>query len=206
MLTLYFAKGACSLASHIALEESGADYQAKRVDFSKNAQQTPEYLAINSKGRVPALVTPQGALTETPAILVYIAQSFPKANLAPLNDPFALAQMQSFNSYLCSTVHVAHAHRVRGKRWVDDESSLADMKRRVPQNVTACFGMIEQTMLKGPWVMGEQYTVADPYLFTLAGWMKGDGVDISAFPRLAEHHARMAERATVKKTIAAEAA
>jgi glutathione S-transferase len=206
MLTVYFAKGTCALASHIALEDSGAPYEAKRIDFSKNDQQSPEYLAINPKGRVPSLVTPQGALTETPAILVYIAQSFPKAKLAPLDDPFALAQMQSFNSYLCSTVHVAHAHRVRGSRWADEESSFADMKRKVPQTVAAVFGLIEQKMFKGPWVMGEQYTVADPYLFTLAGWMKGDSVDIQTFPKLAEHHARMAERANVKKVIAAEAA
>ena len=206
MLTVYFAKGTCALASHIALEDSGAPYEAKRIDFSKNDQQSPAYLAINPKGRVPSLVTPQGALTETPAILVYIAQSFPKAKLAPLDDPFALAQMQSFNSYLCSTVHVAHAHRVRGSRWADEESSFADMKRKVPQTVAAVFGLIEQKMFKGPWVMGEQYTVADPYLFTLAGWMKGDSVDIQTFPKLAEHHARMAERANVKKVIAAEAA
>jgi glutathione S-transferase len=205
MLTLYFAKGACSLASHIALEEVGADYEAKRVDFSKNAQQSPDYLAINPKGRVPALVTPQGVLTETPAILVYIAQSFPKANLAPLDDPFALAQMQSFNSYLCSTVHVAHAHRVRGKRWVDEESSLADMKRKVPQTVGACFGMIEKNMLQGPWMMGERYTVADPYLFTIARWMEADGVDPKNFPRVLEHRTRMEERPSVRKTLAAEA-
>jgi glutathione S-transferase len=205
MLTLYFAKGACSLASHIALEEAGADYEAKRVDFSKNAQQSPDYLAINPKGRVPALVTSQGTLTETPAILVFIAQSFPKANLAPLDDPFALAQMQSFNSYLCSTVHVAHAHRVRGKRWVDEDSSLADMKRKVPQTVGACFGMIEQKMLQGPWVMGERYTVADPYLFTIARWMENDGVDPSNFPRVLEHRMRMEARPNVRKTLAAEA-
>jgi glutathione S-transferase len=206
MLTLYFAKGTCALASHIALEDAGADYEAKRIDFSKSEQQSSDYLAINPKGRVPSLVTPQGALTETPAILVYIAQSFPKPNLAPLGDPFALAQMQSFNSYLCSTVHVAHAHRVRGSRWADEESSFADMRRKVPQTVHACFEMIEQKMLKGPWVMGEQYTVADPYLYTLAGWMKGDSVDIKTFPKLADHHARMAERANVKKVLAAQAA
>jgi glutathione S-transferase len=206
MLTLYFAKGTCALASHIALEDAGADYQAKRIDFSKSEQQSPDYLAINPKGRVPALVAPQGVLTETPAILVYIAQSFPKANLAPLDDPFALGEMQAFNSYLCSTVHVAHAHRVRGPRWADEESSFADMKRKVPKTVGACFEMIEQHMFKGPWVMGERYTVADPYLFTLAKWMEGDGVDPKSFPKVFEHRERMAERANVKKVLAAQAA
>lgn len=204
MLTLYYSSGACSLASHIALEEAGADYEAKRLDFGKNAQQSPEYLKINPKGRVPALTTPQGILTESPAILAYIAQTHPKAKLAPLDDPFAFAQLQSFNSYLCSTVHVAHAHRVRGRRWANEESSLADMARKVPQTVGTCFAMIEQSMLKGPWVMGENYTVADPYLFTLATWLKGDSIDIQMFPRLYDHHKRMAERPNVRKVLADE--
>jgi glutathione S-transferase len=201
MLTLYFAKGTCALASHIALEDAGAEYEANRIDFSKSEQQSPEYLAINPKGRVPALATPQGVITESPAILAYIAQSFPKAGLAPLDDPFAFAQMQAFNNYLCSTVHVAHAHRPRGSRWADEERSLADMKRKVPQTMAASFEMIEQTMLKGPWVMGERYTVADPYIFTLGRWLAGDDVDIKTFPRVYEHHMRMAERPTVKKTM-----
>ena len=117
MFKLYYAPGTCALASHIALEEAGADYTAERLDFKNNQQTTPDYLAINPKGRVPALVTDTGILTETPAILAFIAQSFPKAKLAPLDDPFAFAQVQSFNSYLCSTVHVSHAHKMRGYRW-----------------------------------------------------------------------------------------
>jgi glutathione S-transferase len=127
MLTLFYAHNTCSLASHIALEDSGAVYEAKRLNFAENDQRKPEYLKINPKSRVPALVTDQGILTETPAILVYIAQSFPKANLAPVNDPFLLGQIQSFNSYLCSTVHVAHAHRMRGYRWSDDEAARESM-------------------------------------------------------------------------------
>ena len=156
MLKLYYAPGTCALASHIALEEAGAAYTTERLDFKSNQQNSPEYLAINPKGRVPALVTDRGILTETPAMLAFIAQSFPKAKLAPLDDAFAFAQVQSFNSYLCSTVHVAHAHKGRGYRWATEESSFADMKRKVPQTVGACFALIERDMLKGPWVMGEQ--------------------------------------------------
>ena len=150
MLTLFYALNTCSLASHIALEDSGAAYEAKRLNFAENDQRKPEYLKINPKSRVPALVTDQGILTETPAILVYIAQSFPKANLAPLNDPFRLGQIQSFNSYLCSTVHVAHAHRMRGYRWTDDEAARETMKKKVPQNVGDCFDLIEREYFKGP--------------------------------------------------------
>ena len=166
MLKLYYAPGTCALASHIALEEAGAAYTAERLDFKNSQQTTPQYLAINPKGRVPALVTDRGILTETPAILAFIAQSSPQAKLVP-EDPFAFAQAQSFNSYLCSTVHINHAHKMRGYRWAVEESSFADMKRKVPETMAACFALIERDMLKGPWVMGEQYTVCDPYLFTL---------------------------------------
>jgi glutathione S-transferase len=204
MLKLYYSPGSCALASHIALEEAGAAYTAERVDFKRNQQISPEYLAINPKGRVPALVTDRGILTETPAILAFIASSFPQARLAPLDDPFAFAQAQAFNSYLCSTVHVAHAHKGRGYRWASDEASFADMKRKVPESVGASFALIERDMLRGPWVMGESYTVCDPYLFTISGWLEGDGVDLSSLPRVMEHRKRMSERSAVRKVLAAE--
>jgi glutathione S-transferase len=206
MFTFFYSPGSCALASHIALEDAGASYDLKRVDFRKTEQQSPDYLAINPKGRVPALTTPGGVVTETPAILAFIAQSFPEARLAPLADPFAFAQLQALTSYLCSTVHVAHAHRGRGYRWANDEASFADMKRKVPETVGACFELIETRMFRGQWAMGEDYSVADPYLFTLASWLEGDGVDIARFPRVADHRARMAERGSVKRAIEQETA
>ncbi len=135
MLTLYFARGTCALASHLALEYAGADYRTHRIDFANKQQQSPEYLRLNPRGRVPALVTGRGVLTETPALLLFIAQSFPAANLAPLEDAFELARVNEFNSYLCSTVHVAHSHRMRAYRWADDELAIESMKRKVPQNI-----------------------------------------------------------------------
>jgi glutathione S-transferase len=206
MLTFYYAPNTCALASHIALEDAGATYELKRLDFKRSEQQSPAYLAINPKGRVPALVTPRGILTETPAMLAFIAQSFPQARLAPLDDPFAFAEMQAFNSYLCSTVHVAHAHRMRGSRWADEETSFADMKRKVPQSVGACFELIETRLLRGPWVLGDAYSIADAYLFTLAQWIEADGVDTTRLPRVMEHRSRMAARPSVQKAIAAELA
>ena len=206
MLTLYFAPHTCSLASHIALEDAGAAYELRRISFKTAEQQSPSYVAINPKARVPALVSPRGVLTETPAMLAFIAQSFPDARLAPPDDPFAFAEIQAFNSYLCSTVHVAHAHRMRGYRWTDDPAAIVALQKKVPQSVTACFEMIEHHMLRGPWVMGDTYTIADPYLFTLAQWVESDGVDLARIPRVIEHRARMAERANVKKAIAAELA
>src|SRR5579862_6975051 len=136
MLRLYYAPGTCALATHIALEEAHAPYEAELVDFRSQSQRSPEYLAVNPKGRVPALVTEAGTLTETPALLCFVAQRFPSAELAPLADPFALARIQEFNSYLCSTVHVAHAHGRRGARWADDDGAIEAMKRKVPTTMT----------------------------------------------------------------------
>jgi glutathione S-transferase len=204
MLKLFFTPHTCALASHIALEEAGAPYETVRIDFAKEEQRKPEYLKINPKARVPALVTERGILTETPAILAFIAQSFPSANLAPLDDPFAFAEAQAFNSYLCSTVHVAHAHRMRGYRWADDAQAIAAMQRKVPQSVGDAFGLIEREMLKGPWVLGERYTICDPYLFTLAQWLEADGVDVGKLPRVREHSRRMAERPAVRAALQQE--
>jgi glutathione S-transferase len=199
---LFYAPGTCALASHIALEDAGTDYEAVRVDFKANAQRQPEYLAINPKGRVPALVSDRGILTENPAILAFIAQSFPKAKLAPLDDPFAFAAIQAFNSYLCATVHVAHAHGVRGYRWANEQSSFDDMKRKVPESVGGCYDLIEKEMFKGPWVMGEAYTICDPYLFTVSEWMESDGVEPKRYPKVLDHRTRMYQRPAVKRALA----
>jgi glutathione S-transferase len=204
MFKLYYAPGTCALASHITLAEAGAPYTTEKIDFKVNQQNSPDYLKINPKGRVPSLVTDRGILTETPAMLAYIAQSFPQAGLAPLDDPFAFAQVQAFNSYLCSTLHVAHAHKLRGARWATEETSFADMKRMIPKSVGACFALVERGMLRGPWVMGESFTICDPYLYTVALWLEGDGVDLASLPKVADHRKRMSERPAVRKVLAEE--
>lgn len=201
MYKIFYSPGACSLASHIALAEAGATYEAVRVNFAAGEQRSAQYLAINPKGRIPALVGPDGVLTETPAILVYLAQKFPQAKLADLTDAWAFAQAQSFNSYLCSTVHVHHAHRTRGTRWADDEASIEGMKKKVAQNMSDAFALIEREMLQGPWVTGADYSICDPYLFTLSGWLEGDGVDIATFPRVHDHYKRMLQRPAVQRAM-----
>jgi glutathione S-transferase len=197
----YYAPGSCALASHIALEQAGANYEAVKLDFRAGQQQTPEYLAINPKGRVPALVTPRGVITETPALLLFIAQMHPQAELAPLNDPYALAEMQAVNNYLCSTVHVAHAHRPRAYRWADDPAAQQAMQAKVAQNMGECFEWIERDVLRGPWVMGDSYSLADAYLFTMANWLAGDGVDINRYPRVAAHSQRLREVPAVQRVL-----
>ena len=202
MMRLFWSPGSCSLASHIALEEAGADYEAVKLDVRTGDQRKPEYLAINPKGRVPALVTEHGVLSENVAILAYVAQSHPQARLAP-TDPWGFAQAQAFNSYMASTVHVAHAHKMRGYRWADEESSFTDMRRKVPQTMTEAFRLIEDEFLKGPWVLGDAYSICDAYLFTVADWLEGDGVDVSRLPRVIEHRERVRVRPAVARVMGA---
>ena len=155
---------------------------------------------------MPSLATDRGVLTETPAILAFIAQTYPAAHLAPLDDPFAFAQMQAFNLYLCATVHVAHAHRMRGHRWTDDPAAVAALQRHVPTSVGACYDLIEAEMLGTPWVMGDHYTTCDAYLFTLAQWLEADGVDPAKVPRVIEHRTRVAARPATRRALDQELA
>jgi glutathione S-transferase len=200
-LTFFGTKNSCSLATHIALEEAGADYVFKRIDTAAGEQRSPDYLKINPKGRVPALVTEQGILTENVALLQYVAQSFPKAKLAP-TDLFGMAKLNAFNSYLSSTVHVNHAHKMRGGRWSDDPAVIDNLKIKVPQTMTECAVLIEGEYLAGPWVLGGDYSTADCYLHVITNWMMGDGVDLAQFPKLTAHHAAMLKRPAVQKVLA----
>jgi glutathione S-transferase len=130
-----------------------------------------------------------------------LAQTYPQAKVAPLDDPFAIAEMQAANSWFCSTVHVAHAHGPRGSRWSDDPAALQSMKAKVSTNMSDCFDLIEKDLLRGPWLMGANFTVADPYLFTMSSWLATDGVEMAKFPRVAEHYKRMLEMPAVRKVM-----
>ena len=201
MVSLYYSPNSCALASHILLEEVHANYSAIEINFNKNEQRQSNYLSVNAKGRVPALLTDEGVLTETPAILLYIAQKYPQKKMAPLNNVYQLAKAQEFNCYLCSTAHVAHAHLSRGSRWADDPAAIAAMTAKVPETVSACFSFLESGMPDFPWVLGEDYSICDPYLFTVTRWLKRDGVDRKNFPRIDAHYQRMKDRIAVRNVI-----
>lgn len=200
MLKLYYAKGTAALAPHILLEDVGAQYETKLLSFADKDQTSSEYLTINPKGRVPTLETDRGLLTETPAILAYIAETHPSAGLLP-EDPFDFAVAQGFNVFLASTLHVNHAHKLRGARWSDDPAAHESMRAKVPETMTECAALIEAHYLKGPWVMGKEYTICDPYLFVAARWLTADGVNIDDFPNIKAHMAAMLERASVQTVL-----
>jgi glutathione S-transferase len=206
MLKLFYAPNACSLAPHIALAEAGADFEAVRLDLKAGDQRKPDYLAINPKGRVPALVTPRGTLTECVVILGWVAQTYPQAHLKPDGDFFAFSEMQAFNLYLATTVHIAFAHLFRAERWADSDAAKAEMRTKVPSVLAQVFKLIEDRLDDGrPWVCGDQYTVADPYLYLFARWLERDGAGGSAaMPLTRAHRTRMQTRPAVQKILAAE--
>ncbi|SOH93671.1 glutathione S-transferase [Monaibacterium marinum] len=202
MLHLYTAKGTCGRATLIALEEAGADFDLTIVRFAEEQQKTEAFLAMNPHGRVPVLVTDQGVLTESPALLAYVAELYPDAGLMP-TDPFGRAQVNSIMAYLCATVHPAHAHIRRGSRWADDPAAIAELTRKGPEVVEATIRTIEDK-LTGDWLVGDRMTIADIYLFTVANWMEGDGIDIDTLPRIRDHRARIAARPATQRALAKE--
>ena len=138
MLKLHYAPRTISVAVAIALEETGTAYEPVRVDFATSQQTQHAYLQINPKARVPALEIPNGILTETPAIIEYVAP-----DLVP-DDPFAAAKMRELISYLNGTMHPHHAHGLRGSRWAAEQSSFDDMKRQLPLRMADCCAYLEQ--------------------------------------------------------------
>ncbi len=205
MLKLFYAPNACSLAPHIALNEAGADYEAVKVDTQGGEQRSAAYLAINPKARVPSLVTDRGILTEVPVLLGFIARSFPKAELAP-TDSYDFFQMQSFNTYLASTIHITYAHIFRPERYADSDAAKADMRAKAPKSLRDQFQLVEDMLADGrEWIHGGKYTVSDPYLYVFARWLDRDGVGgMKDLPRITAHRARMQTRPAVKKALEQE--
>ncbi|WP_050528685.1 glutathione S-transferase family protein [Pseudorhodobacter aquimaris] len=201
-MKLYLAKGTISVAAAIVAEEAGLAYTPMVVDFAAGVQNQPEYLAINPKGRVPALEVPGGILTETGAILDYLADLAPSAGVVP-QDPVQAGRMREVMYYLASTMHVNHAHKLRGHRWATQTASHEDMRAKVTENMADCCAYIERNAIKGPYVLGDQFCVADAYLYVVSTWLAGDGVTIFDYPKLAAHHAAMGERPSVKAVRAA---
>lgn len=195
MLTLFAAKGTVALSVHVALEETGLAHEVNWISFASNDQRTPDYLAINPKGRVPALVTDHGVLTEAPAILEYIAEI--TGDLMP-KDRFSRAKCREMMAYLAATMHPNHAHGLRGERWSDDPAAHASMKAKVPQTMAESSAHVESCLPDAGWLVGS-YSIADIHLYNVSRWLKGDGVDIANYPKLAAHFRAMQARPAVAR-------
>jgi len=188
------------MASHIALEESGASFDLKKIDLKQAEQKTPEYLAINPAGSTPALVTDQGVLTENLVIMGFIAQTHAQANLADTQSSFNFGKMQSFNGYLASSLHPAVGKLMFSRPALEGEARAQQLDL-----VLTKYRVVEDSLFKGPWVMGDRYTVADGYLSVFSRWGRQAGfLTPESFPRLNDHLDRMQARPAVQRMLAAE--
>lgn len=200
MLKLYYSAGACALASHIALEEAGADYEIEHVDLKKGEQRSPAYLAINPAGSTPALVTDHGILTENAVIMGHIAHAYPEAGLAAGPTSFDYSKMQSLNGWLSSSLHPAIGKVLFSRPPLEGEARTAQIDLALSK-----FDVAEHHLVKGPWAMGEQYTVADGYLSVFTRWARQAGIlDKTRYPRLNDHLDKVQARPAVQRVLATE--
>ncbi len=198
MLKLYYSPGACALASHIALEEAGADYEIEAVNLGAGEQKRPEFLAINPAGATPALVTDKGPLTQNLVIMGYVAQTYPDAKLAANDDSYEFGRMQAFNAFLGSSVHPAMSQLLF--RGLEGEARVAAL-----ETVLQKLDLIETKLLGTPWAMGADYTVADGYLSVFTRWARQASLlDRARCPKLNDHLDAVQARPAVQRVLAAE--
>jgi glutathione S-transferase len=204
VLRLFYSPGAVSLVSHIALEETGAEFEAVRVAIAEGAHWQPEYLAINPRGLVPALEIDGRVVVETPAILTVIGHLYPKSGLLPIDDLFANARVLELLSFFASSVHPGFARLFRAARssWGRSlpEAMVAD-DRAILQRF---FGDIEALLSRGDWLLGNRHTVADGYPLTFLRWARRQRFDTAPYPRWIAHARRMTDRPAVRRAIARE--
>jgi glutathione S-transferase len=203
MLTLYYSPGACSLAPHIALEETGATYALQLVSIPKGEQLGPEYLNLNPRGKVPALRTDDGVLTESVAILTYIARSFPHAKLLP-EEPIGMARCLSHMAYLSNTVHPAFTHIVRPGRFATDESAQENVKATGRENAWKLLQELDGLLNGQQWVLGSRYSVADPYTLVIYGWGKHNRMPVEELKNYTVFEDRMLQRPAVRTVLESE--
>lgn len=206
-MKFYYITGACSVASHIVLEECGVDYESIEVDVFRGDTQTPEFLAMSPRGFVPVLQTPDGPLNENTAILSYLAQSFPEADLLPSHNPYGLAQVTSFNAFLATTVHITLRHFSRPRMFADGEIAHEALRAKVPEMLNYYFGKVEDMLKDGrPYIHGDKFTASDPYLFIYASYLHWptDRCDLDAIPHVLAHRERILERPATQRALKLE--
>src|SRR5258706_3458890 len=168
-IKIYCAPGACSLASNIALEEVGLPYETQKLDLAAGDQRKPEYLKINPRGRVPALVVDGHVLTENVGILTYLGGGYPRKKLWP-EDTWHQAQIVATTAWLSNTVHSAYGHLVRAARYADDAAAQEAIKAKARQTYEELLQEIDSLLAGKKWCIGNHYTVADGYLLVFYRW------------------------------------
>jgi len=202
-LKLYYAPGACSLASHIALEETGLPYETQKMDLMAGDQRSESYLRINPRGRVPTLVADGQILTENVGIMTYLGGGYPDAGIWP-KKTWDQAKLVSTLAWLSNTVHPTYAHIVRTQRYVDDEGAQEAVKAKARTMFEGYLKEIDSLLEGHKWSIANQFTVADGYLLVFYRWANRQKMDVRALKNYTAVMDRVLARPTVKKVMADE--
>lgn len=195
-LTIFSSPRACSLACHIALEESGLDYRLQKVRVRKGEHRTAEYLSVNPRGKVPALAVGDEVLTETHAILSYIAdRAAPSVSLLP-DEPMARARAHEWMNFLSSTVHIAFRPLFKPQYIVNDETLYPALLEFGIPNLRETLAETDRRLEGRSWALGEIFSVVDPYLLVFWIWSQRDDVrpHVAEMPNWRRHADRMFAR------------
>jgi glutathione S-transferase len=198
-MKLYYAPGACSLSPHIVAHELGIALKLEKVDTkAKRTESGRDFWQINPKGYVPALELDNGELlTEGPAIVQYLADQKPDAQLAPANGTFARSRLQEMLGYINSEIHKSYSPLFK-----DDTPEQTRSERKA--YLQRRYELIEKILAKQAWLLGESFSAADAYLFTVTRWAEHVKLDLSAFPALLAFQQRVAARPAVQAALSAE--
>jgi glutathione S-transferase len=198
-MKLYYSPGACSLASHIALDEAQLPYSLVKVDLStKKTADGSDYLAVNPKGYVPTLVLDNGAvLTENAIVLQYIADQNPGTRLAPAHGTFDRYRLGEWLNYIAAEIHKGF-----GPLW--NAKNPDEVKEHAKRNLAKRFGYVEKRLAESLFLMGDTFTIADAYLFVMLNWTDLLGVDLAQFPKLRDFRGRVKARPAVQKAMREE--
>ena len=199
-MQLYYKPGACSLASHIVLEELGEPFDLERVDTAAGTTETgANFAAVNPKGYVPALKLDDGqVLTEGAAILQFLADRRPGAGLAPAAGTFTRARLQEHLNYVASELHKAFGPFFNADITEDDTAEAEAA-------VAVRFDRLEAVLADGrPYLLGDTFSVADAYLFVVSSWAGPSGIDLDRWPNLRAFVARVAGREAVRRAMRTE--
>ena len=202
-IKLYYAPGACSLASHITLEEVGVPYQTQKLDLAAGDQRKPEYLALNPRGRVPTLVVDGHALTENVGIMTYLAGGYPRAKIWPA-DTWHQAMAVSTMAWLSNTVHPSYGHLIRAARYVDDAAAQEAVKAKARTMYGDYLKEIDTLLAGKKWAIGNHFTVVDGYLLVFYRWGNRNGYPVKQLPNYSALMERVLARPAVKKVMADE--
>ena len=198
-MKLYYSPGASSLASHITLEETGLPYEAVRVDLgSKKTADGGDYLAINEKGYVPTLVLDNGGvLTENAVVLTYIADQDPGGTLAPAHGTFGRYRFAEWLHFIATEIH-------KGFTPLWNHKNPDEVKELARKTLARRFDYVDRRLASTPFLMEDDYTAADAYLFTIVGWSRVLKVDLAPWPSLGQFMTRVAARPATQRAMKAE--